>query len=395
MEVKIWKDPSDGTTRVRVYQSSPDWYLKQRFRLYPPNYNGNNPIDSPESSGSLTWEFCMEKDYYDSFIGHYSNSAQGSFDIALEKRDRLDALPWAEEVKLTDIKYEITANNYTSPTVEYISVMPTAQLLNDPGLYVQGKNGVLVNFTPIAKAGTSIAEAYWYLSSDAKYPSGSGSPNFVNTGRASIRIVARDMRGITTEVTREIDVYPYYAPSIAPGAGEVSVVAKRVEKRDDDEIIFSDAGQSVLVKAKKSFAPLNGKNYCTLSYSRREATTTSWGEAKELVTKADDSKILEETYSKEKAYYIRLTVADAFESRSLELAIPDERVFMDRSGNMNSIAFGGHVTERDAFEVYFDAYLRGGFYLDNPDTGERYKVTIGADGHLIATKEQTTFTLRR
>lgn len=391
MEVKIWKDLSDGTTRVRVYQSSPDWYLKQRFRLYPPNYNGNNPIDSPESSGSLTWEFCMEKDYYDSFIGHYSNSAQGSFDIALEKRDRLDALPWAEEVKLTDIKYEITANNYTSPTVEYISVMPTAQLLNDPGLYVQGKNGVMVNFTPTAKAGTSLAEAYWYISSDAKYPSGTGSPNFVNTGRTSIRIVARDMRGITTEVTREIDVYPYYAPSIAPGAGEVSVVVKRVDSNGN----LSDAGQFILVKAKKTFAPLNGKNYCTLSYSWCEATSTVWSEAKELVTDADDKQILSEGYAKEKAYYIRLTVADAFESRSLELAIPDERVFMDRSGNMNSIAFGGHVTERDAFEVYFDAYFRGGFYLDNPTTGERYKVTIGADGHLIATKEQTTFTLRR
>ena len=282
------------------------------------------------------------------------------------------------------------------PTIEHISIAPTTQLLNDPGLYVQGKNGVMVNFTPTAKAGTSLAEAYWYISSDAKYPSGTGSPNFVNTGRTSIRIVARDMRGITTEVTREIDVYPYYAPSIAPGAGEVSVVAKRVDSNGN----LSDAGQSVLVKAKKNFAPLNGKNYCTLSYSRREATSTSWGEAKELVTDADGKKILEETYSKEKAYYIRLTVADAFESRSLELAIPDERVFMDRSGNMNSIAFGGHVTERDAFEVYFDAYFRGGFYLDNPTTGERYKVTIGADGvyninKASAEKEQTTFTLRR
>jgi hypothetical protein len=395
MEVKIWKDPSDGTTRVRVYQSSPGTLTEQRFRLYPPDYNGNNAINSPSISGgssSLTWEFCMEKEYYDRFIKPYPNSAQGSFNIALERR--YSALgghtDWREKEK-QEHTYTITANEYTSPTVEYISVTPTAQLLNDPGLYVQGKNGVLVNFTPFAKVGTSIAEAYWYLSSEAKYPSGTGSPNFVNTGRASIRIVARDMRGITTEVTREIDVYPYYAPSIAPGAGEVSVVAKRVDSKGN----FSDAGQSVLVKAKKSFAPLNGKNYCTLSYSRREATSTSWGEAKELVTDADGKKILEEPYSKEKAYYIRLTVADAFESRSLELAIPDERVFMDRSGNMNSIAFGGHVTERDAFEVYFDAYFRGGFYLDNPTTGERYKVTISEDGHLIATKEQTTFTLRR
>jgi hypothetical protein len=393
MEVKIWKDPSDGTTRVRVYQSSPEWYEEQRFRLYPPDYNGNNAIDSHNSRGSLTWEFCMEKDkdYYERFIKPYPNSVQGSFSIALEKRDALGVTPWDEKEKQTGVAYTITANVYTMPTIEHISIAPTTQLLNDPGLYVQGKNGVLVNFTPFAKVGTSIAEAYWYLSSEAKYPSGTGSPNFVNTGRASIRIVARDMRGITTEVTREIDVYPYYAPSIAPGAGEVSVVAKRVDSNGN----LSDAGQFVLVKAKKSFAPLNGKNYCTLSYSWREATSTSWGEAKELVTNADGKKILEEEYSKEKAYYIRLTVADAFESRSLELAIPDERVFMDRSGNMNSIAFGGHVTERDAFEVYFDAYFRGGFYLDNPTTGERYKVTIGADGHLIATKEQTTFTLRR
>jgi hypothetical protein len=66
MEVKIWKDPSDGTTRVRVYQSSPGALTEQRFRLYPPDYNGNNAIDSPSISGgsaSLTSEFCMEKDY--------------------------------------------------------------------------------------------------------------------------------------------------------------------------------------------------------------------------------------------------------------------------------------------------------------------------------------------
>lgn len=391
MQVTIWKDPSDGTTRVRVYQSSPEWYEEQRFRLYPPDYNGNNAIDSPTSRGSLAWEFCMETDYYDRFIKPYPNSVQGSFDIALEKRDALGITPWAEKEKQTGVAYTITANVYTMPTIEHISIAPTTQLLNDPGLYVQGKNGVMVNFTSTAKAGTSLAEAYWYISSDAKYPSGTGSPNFVNTGRASIRIVARDMRGITTEVTREIDVYPYYAPSIAPGAGEISVVVKRV----DSDGNLSDAGQSVLVKAKKSFAPLNGKNYCTLSYSWREATSTVWSEAKELVTDADDKQILSEGYAKEKAYYIRLTAADAFESRSLELAIPDERVFMDRSGKMNSIAFGGHVTERDAFEVYFDAYFRGGFYLDNPETRERYKVTIGADGHLIATKEQTTFTLRK
>ena len=88
-------------------------------------------------------------------------------------------------------------------------------------------------------------------------------------------------------------------------------------------------------------------------------------------------------------YYIEISVIDDFGAEdTYETYLTTEGVYMDRSGSRNSIAFGGHVTEDNAMEVYWTAYFRNGLFFDDLENKVRYRVKIGTDGILRAVPDK-------
>lgn len=376
MTVTITK-MSDGRTRVKVYQAAPGLFKEQRFRLYPPNYNGSNPIDHELSGGaaSLTWEFYIE-DYPEHFITPFPNTVQGTFSVALERRYTaayIGSTSWSEDEKQTHT-YTIYANDVTKPSISGISILPTTTLFNDTTLFLQGKNGVKTSYTTAGKLGATITETYWYISADTTYKSGNSTPNLINSGSVTVRIFAKDSRGLVNTIERTITVLPYYSPSISPISGETSVVARRVDGNGNT----AETGTQIQLKVKKSYASINGKNICTLKYRIKSNVSNNWGSYAEIATDGNSeySGIIAGTYAKELAYYIEIFIVDSLnESTFIILPIPSEKVYMDRSGARNSIAFGGHVTQDDSFEVYQTARLYGGLVIKGQDD-KLYTLTI-------------------
>ena len=68
MEISV-TTVSDGRTRVRIYNPAPGFLKWQRFRLYPPDYDGTNPIDSPESSNFDSLEMLQSRSTFWAYLG--------------------------------------------------------------------------------------------------------------------------------------------------------------------------------------------------------------------------------------------------------------------------------------------------------------------------------------
>ena len=90
-----------------------------------------------------------------------------------------------------------------------------------------------------------------------------------------------------------------------------------------------------------------------------------------------------------KRHTVELYLIDTFGNEQvLTYPIASEQVFMDRRGESNSIAFGGHITESDekgVHEIYQKAFIKGGMVFVDSTTGSKYNITVENDA-LKATK---------
>ncbi len=361
MEVSV-TNASDGRTKVRVYNPEPGIFTWQRFRLYPPDYDGTNPIDSAESSGfdSLEWVFYIE-DYADRFITPYPNQNHGTFDVAVEKQGFFG--DWSEQLKVKGVQYSINSNEWTHPSIDSITYAPSELLLGS-AVYVKGKNGVTVSdLSASGKYGASVVDIKWQVEGVA-YSVGETAATLKSYGQIPITFTATDSRGFTTSQTDYITVYDYYKPYISPVAGNDRVIAART----DSSGVFVDGGTLLRVEAGKRYATVGGLNKCRLMF-RIKAITEEWSSYVDLL--GDNSSNNDyvndniKTLDEHVAYKFELVVEDSFgEWEALMFDLLTEEVYMYRSGTRKSIAFGGHVTKDNAFEVYFGAHFYGGLHID-------------------------------
>ena len=363
MEVSVTK-ASDGRTKVRVYNPAPDVFTEQRFRLYPPDYNGSNPIDSVESQGEpLTWEFYIE-DYGDRFISPYPNQTEGAFSVACEKRFFVFD-DWHEKVKVSQT-YPIYYNEWTRPSIDSITYAPSERLL-DSAVYVKGKNGVTVsNLSASGKCGAQIVSTKWQIEGIG-YSVGDTSEKLKSHGQIPITFTAADSRGFTISRTDYITVYDYYKPYISPVAGNGRIIVDRVDPYGEPV----DGGTALRIIAGKRYADIGGLNKCRLTY-RTKAGSETWSEYFDLLTENasanDYTNNNVKTLDEHVAYKLELKVSDSFgEWESIIFDLLTEEVYMYRSGTRKSIAFGGHVTKNNAMEVYFGAHFYGGVFVDSAD----------------------------
>ena len=327
----------------------------------------------------------------DYFVNPYSNSNI----VTVEAK--LQAGPNSAWVTLStySLTYEIRNNAFTRPTFtanySLIDAFKTA--------LIAGQSSVKASFSNIStKLGAGLRSCQFTVGSKSY-----GDPyqsDKLSGGTYALTATVTDTRGISaSQSLGSIRVYDYQSPSIVSASGQNGIVIRRSESDGKP----SDSGTHLFIAAKKKYAALDGSNKCELSYKIKQGASGGWGEEKPLLSKEAGDELANVvdgiTLDTAHIYPVMLIARDDMsQSDSVTIMIPSESVFMERSGSNNSISFGGHVTESNAFEVYQNAYFKGDMYFDDLSDTEnikRYKLVIGSDGVLRAEELPTTFSLRR
>ena len=363
--------------RVSYGSSDPEikWYIYTADK--------SKLVGTLKSKGSNAKEISFFIEDYPDLISPYPNSNTIEFYVfARINQEYKD--------EKTDEGYgtvTLVSNSVTQPKISNIEITPSNVVLNNGDLFVQGKNGVKVSFTSEGQLGASVTGENWSVEGvtvekDKPYTTLSTS------GEVTVTLSATDTRGLVHNLKQTINVYPYSKPMLRPVKGANLVSAKRV----DDNGTPSDKGEGVFVEAGKSWSTVGGNNGCKLRWRSRESSSQEWSEPIELQTNENNDYIgrLTGTFSRNTKYKIELSAIDDFGevSDSKELDISNA-VFMHKNGYRNSIAFGGRVTQSNAFEVYQDAYFRGGMgiILD----GNLYNITLKeVNGELVLVANQIT-----
>lgn len=288
-----------------------------------------------------------------------------------------------------ELDVRIPDNDSTKPNINSISCSPTVVLLGQSNLYIQGKNGIRTNISSSGQYGTQIASNKWVVDG-VTYDNG-GQTGILNaSGNVTLTATVTDQRGFSRSQTKTVKYEPYREPAVVPVTGESAVHVERESGESTDKLFVS---------AAKSFSSVAGYNKCELRVRAKAGANSSYPAS--YITLLGNTEGNEYNQSsgidlaKDSIYYVEISVKDSLDGVSaVILAIPTDAVFMDRNGEDNSIAFGGYTTENNAFEVYQTAYFHGGMYLEDPTTGDRYKIVI-ENGALKLEQVPTSFSLRR
>ena len=287
------------------------------------------------------------------------------------------------EEKTQAVELSIPYNDDTKPKINRIDTIGYPALFETADLYVKGKNGVRASVIASAEYGATIADAT-YTIDNSTIASGSASGIFSGHGEFKILAWVKDSRGFTNTKEISITVLDYRRPYIAILPENSEVVVKRGNADGD----IDSGGEYLYLEVGKSFSSLRGKNGCKIRF-RKRVRGGEWGSYKEVLSAFSESNffkgVIDADLDRQTIYYIEISVIDDFGAEdTYETYLTTEGVYMDRSGSRNSIAFGGHVTENNAMEVYWTAYFRNGLFFDDLANEVRYQVIIGNDGILRA-----------
>lgn len=300
-----------------------------------------------------------------------------------------DAYTTQIEENTKEITLKIPDNADTKPSITNIATLAVPTLLNQSELYVKGKNGVKPTVTAAGKYKANIAKITWTVN-DKAYNHGETSDAITSFGTIPIVVTATDTRGITNSATKTISVNDYTKPLLSAVDGRNKII---IERRTEGNVDF------LYIAAKRNYTKLNGDNKCSMSF-RVKPYKGEWGSNNTIISEGTTSDAYDQStgyeLNKELTYTIEITLVDSLNEKDVFVGgVATEAVFMDRAGSRGSIAFGGHVTEDNAFEVYQNAYFRGGLVIDDVGSGKRYRITVSEDGTLKATLDNSTFNLRR
>ncbi len=305
-----------------------------------------------------------------------------------------------------EISLEIPENTSTKPKISGIACEGAPTLFNKSDIYVKGKNGVKVTSAATGQYGASIAGIVWSVESET-FDNGAASDYFNSFGDLTISVTATDSRGFTGVSSKTIKVYDYSKPYVAPVANAERIIVRRALEDGS----ASDSGEYLLIEAGRRYTGIGGHNSCTLRYRKKVGAKGVWENYTEiLATNAssnDYSEAIDAALDLQSIYYVEVSVIDGFgETDVVIFPIPTEKAYMDRSGTRNSMALGGHVTQDDAFEVYWRGYFYGGLVVEElngesaiilTSTGDnptKYMLTVDDDGTLSVSPAPQIFNRR-
>ncbi len=237
-----------------------------------------------------------------------------------------------------------------SMTVSPESSLPSAF----SGVYIQGKTKVRATITASGQLGAGI-KTLWVKVEGKDYGQSDGFTSGILSGYGGITVTgyATDTRGTTGSLPVTINVLPYSKPLIVPVTGEKEVVAARCDAYGE----LSDSGTYLLIKAKRSYSSVGGRNKCQIQYRYKILSATSYSAWTTILAKTSldsdeviTAPLLNGTLSVKSTYEVQVRVIDDIGEQSYtSIKIPTDKVFCHRG--WNSIAYGGYIEEDDTFAI--------------------------------------------
>lgn len=248
------------------------------------------------------------------------------------------------------------------PEISGISVTPMNQLW---GLTLQGVSGAGISVAAAGAYGSTVAG--YEISVDGKRLTTNPASVGVleRAGRLPVSVTVTDSRGRKATGSAEISVTAYSPPTIAEASAA----------RCSADGTSNGTGTRIGVTCAAVWSAVGG-NAITVTVERQSGE--SW---ESLYSGAawDGVKVLDQTFTVERSYTVRITAADAAGKVSrVTKTIPTGHVFMRWDAGMESLGLGGYPEKRKALELKgWDFYLKDGRELasaleNKSDAGHRH-----------------------
>lgn len=386
-----YKDPSIIITADRYFDREIGFTISPANDVFCTRikvFLGAEELQGVQAGRDTTAKLTLTSDNLAKIYRAYPNSAVGSVAVKLFTYSSDNYAHQYGEEKTQNIELSIPYNNDTMPKINKITVIGYPALLGTSDMFVKGQNGAKVNALASAEYGGSITEITYTLEGET-VANNNPSRFFSGYGIIPITIWVKDSRGFTNTATQNINVLNYYRPVVAMSGNNNQIVVQRANSSGEAD----SSGEYLYIGAAKSYSSLNGKNKCILRV-RKKPISSDYGEYTTILSESSASNefngVVSSGLDRQTIYYVEISVLDSLGAEgTYQTYLSTEGVYMDRSGSRNSIAFGGHVTEDDAMEVYWTAYFRGGIFLDDLENETRYRLKIGSDGVVRAIPDKS------
>ena len=286
--------------------------------------------------------------------------------------------------------YTIQAS-YAAPT---ISVSVSQSNSADIPLYICGKSTITIAATASTQYGASIVRYLFdtdyaaenLLSSNASESiSVALSKNALSNWTYKVTVV--DSRGNTATATGTVPTVAYEPPTIA------SLTTKRGKVTNGTFEETSD-GACFAVSAAGAITALNNYNKKTCLVEYKNALDAEYTTLYEATLSGYDYTFAYNTaavFDKNKAYHLRYTVSDSFDSVTKVLYISSKRVMLNFRADGSGMAIGGMSQAADALEIFLPILPTGGLPkrgVMTVKTPERLE--IGEDLQQLVYTQQTS-----
>lgn len=298
------------------------------------------------------------------------NSPTGTMKVTLATFSDQAGTVKVGDAHSTNITITVPNNISTQPRVS-MSLSPVNSSLPDKykDLYIQGFSKVKATMTCEPQYGASVVSSNITVNG-VSYTDPYESGILSMGGTVTVKATAKDSRGYYGTYYQDIEVIPYSKPYVRAKSGENSIIAARC----DESANFKDSGTYLKIKAKIAWSQIHSvggdlNNGCIkFRYRKEGGSYTGWqtildclrDNSSEVIT----APLLNGTLEKESNYQVQIIASDDFyESVPITIAIPSEKVYMDRPAGGKSMGLGGYSSGDDRLDIYWKTMARGGLSI--------------------------------
>ena len=241
--------------------------------------------------------------------------------------------------------------NEMPPTISSMSLSPVSSLpAAFAEVYVQGKSKVKAEISATGRYGATIKSYSVKVDGKTYGQSADYTSDYLSKyGNLTVTGYATDSRKDTGSKDVTIYVHPYTKPFLT------DVVAGRCDSAGN----LTDNGSYLLIKARRSYSSVEGRNKCTILYRYRLLSASFYSPWDTILSKDAESDevitspLLAGNLSLKSTYEVQvMAVDDVGESYISTIKIPTDKVFSHRG--WNSICYGGYIEEDDTFAITGD-----------------------------------------
>lgn len=218
------------------------------------------------------------------------------------------------------------------------------------GLYIQGKTKISAIIDAKGQYGASISKKWMKVDGKTYDQSAGYTSDYISKyGSMTVTGYATDGRGSTGSGDTSVYVHAYSKPFVK------DVFVGRCDSSGE----FKDNGTYLMIRAKRSYSSVGGKNKCQIQYRYKLMAASSYSDWVTILSKdatGDEvvtAPLLGGNLSVKSTYEVQVrAVDDIGEYTITTIPIPTDKVFCHRG--WNSICYGGYIEEDNTFAIAGD-----------------------------------------